>query len=182
MKLDRVRSLRETLPWKSDHTSAAEPLAGLRAAAAQLMLATAATATLEHTSSADDHQGSASARSSNSPLAWAPALIGPLAALAHLEHTRRPSRRTATALRLLGSASVAVGGVLFALDLAHDSDHRPKRLGSLAFASAGLLAVLLEREERGLDETERELRRRADIVERLVPKRKARLDRVVVHV
>jgi hypothetical protein len=183
MNLDRIRRLRDHLPWNPDEDEETEPMGFLRAAAAQLLVATGAEATLEQSARFRRSARLGLAEPSvPKSLVWAPALIGPLAGLAHLEHTRRPSEKTAAAVRILDLAAIAAGGALFLFDLAVSEGKAPSRLGALAFASAGLVGVSIERQEKDLRRTERELRRRADIVERLVPRRKPKLDRVVVHV
>lgn len=51
-----------------------------------------------------------------------------------------------------------------------------------ALAAAGALGLLLKRQERAAAREQERLARRAAIVERLVPKRRARVDRIVIHV
>ncbi|MEX2582554.1 MAG: hypothetical protein WD766_04745 [Gemmatimonadota bacterium] len=180
--IDRIRQLGERLHLESP-SSEPEPFALLRAAAAQLLMATGAGATLERAGHSRPPERPAGRRPDvAAPLAWAPLLIGSLAALAHLEHVRSPSERTAGAVRVLDAATVTVGAALFLADLSRSDGGAAMRLGPLAFASAGLLGVTLERQETATHDSERELRRRAHVVERLVPRRKTRLDRVVVHV
>lgn len=159
----------------------ASPLPYLRAAAAQLLLATGAGATLEHVSGAPSARFGRTDNGVPGALAWAPALIGPLAAVAHLQHARQPDLESGRAVRLLNAASLTVGSALFVYDLL--AGDRPRaRLAPLAFASAGLLGITLDRQELETRNRETELRRRAKVVERLVPRRRPRLDRVVVHV
>jgi hypothetical protein len=67
-------------------------------------------------------------------------------------------------------------------DEATDASARIPSLAPLAFAAVGVLGMLLDREEEEIDEARDSLERRARVVERLVPKRKAKLDRIVVHV
>ncbi|MQA92752.1 MAG: hypothetical protein GEU90_21445 [Gemmatimonas sp.] len=183
MKLNRVRGLGDSMAWKSDPEAVSEPMIFLRAAAAQLLLATGAETTLAHTT-APRHltRQTPDRHPLPTPLAWAPALIGTLAALAHVEQIRRPSERTTAALRILDAATVATGCVLLAYDLFATDGKPPSPLGSLAFASAGFIGATIERQERELRRAQLELRRRADVVERLIPRRKAKLDRVVIHV
>jgi hypothetical protein len=148
----------------------------LRTAAAQLLVATSAAAALTR------FAGGSSESRRAMPVTWAPLAVGVVAAAAHLRHLREPSPESASATRLLDGASIAVGATLVAFDLLR-SDHRgPGSLAALAFASAGVLGIVIDRHETQLELAEHELRRRADLVERLVPRRKARLDRIVVHV
>ena len=52
----------------------------------------------------------------------------------------------------------------------------------LTFGATACLGLLLEREEESERDERARLRRRARVVERLVPRRRSRLDRIVVHV
>ena len=61
------------------------------------------------------------------------------------------------------------------------SRQRPS-LAPLLLTAAGLLAMALDRQEHRLAAERTRLEQRARIVERLVPRRRARLDRIVVHV
>jgi hypothetical protein len=115
--------------------------------------------------------------------AWAPLLIGPLAAAAQIAHLQQPSENSRAAIRFLNAAVVGVGAVAFVTQLLGSA--RGEELPStapLVFGSVGALGMLLDLEERELDAERALLRRRADVVERFVPRRRARLDRVVVHV
>lgn len=170
---DSFQELKEQLfQPRSSASHPSTPLVRLRAALAELFLATGAGATLEHMGDDDGRLSS---------LAIAPALIGPVAALAHLEHSRRQSENTANAVRLLDAAAVAFGTGLFLVDL-FSGDRETPRFAPLAFASAGMLGISLERREEEVLDQERHLRQRAAVVERLVPRRKPKLDRIVVHV
>lgn len=178
--IDGAKSLMERLGEQGDgEETGTARLGPLWAAAAQLLLATGAGATLEQLAAAATESGDSPAPRG---LAWAPALVSALAATASLEHARHPTDRSETAVRFLTSASIGFGAALFVYDAIANRDHPPRRIAPLAFASAGALALLLDREEREIEETERVLERRARVVERLVPKRKPKLDRVVVHV
>ena len=149
----------------------------LRAATAQLLCATGVAATLGPVNG-DEHTHHSVPR----PLAWAPLLVGPMAAAAQIQHARKPREQTANAVRLLDGAVIALGGALFLADLIGSRRFGGRGVGALAFASVGLLGVLLERHEEDVNRAERQLSRRADVVERLVPKRRPKLDRIVVHV
>ena len=173
---ERLTRVTDRLVGSGD-ASPATRLTALRAAAAELLIATTIEAAYDRLRSG--RRGSESGVPL--PLAWAPLIIAPLAALAHIQHARQPADGTVRALRLLNSATVAVGGALLLYEFT-DSSHSPRRLGPLGLASAGLLGFAIDRQEREIHTTEDELRRRAKVVERLVPKRRARLDRIVVHV
>ena len=178
--IDGVRQLIEGLgETEEENEGGAARLGPLWAAAAQLLLATGAGATIEQLSSALQESGDSPAPPG---LAWAPAIVSALAATASLEHARRPTERSETAVRFLNSATIGFGAALFAFDAFVNRGHPPRRIAPLAFASAGALALLLDRAERDVEDTERDLERRARVVERLVPQRKPKLDRIVVHV
>ncbi len=165
---DEERAVRGNGRPHADAT--AEFLTPLRLAAAHLVVATAAAAALERR----DERPAA--------IGVAPLIVAPLAAAMGLLHARSPDARTATALRLLNSAVIVVGGGLLLADLVGLRDPRRRRAGSLGFAASGLLGLALERHASAAELAELELRKRASIVERLVPKRRSKLDRIVVHV
>lgn len=150
----------------------------LWAVAAQLVLATGAGATLEHLAETD----SSDVGTVPKGLAWAPLLIAPLAAAANLSHAKHPTDRSETAMRFLTGATIGFGAALFAFDAVTNRDRAARRIAPLAFASAGVLGLLIDREEREIRETEDVLKKRARIVERLIPQRKTKFDRLVVHV
>lgn len=152
----------------------------LRAAIAQLLCATGAAAALAGVELTADRDGEPD--SMPRPLAWAPLVVGPIAAAAQLQYTRESHVAPANAVRVLDGAVIALGGALFIADLVTSRKMGARGVGALAFASVGLLGYLLERHEEQAASAERKLRRRADVVERLVPRRRPKLDRVVVHV
>lgn len=180
--LDGVKKLRERLSEDTSERDSASSLPYLRAAAAQLLIATGAGASIEHAAARQELPDTIRpGRKLPAALVWAPALLGSVTAVAHLEHAREPTPQTSRAVMLLNVSSLVAGGALFAVDLI--TGRRPHaRLAPLAFASAAILGITLDRQERATREAEETLRRRAAIVERLVPRRKTRLDRVVVHV
>jgi len=147
----------------------------LRVAAAQLLIATSLAAG-SHRELADRNR-----RRGGSLADFAPLLVGPLAAVVQLEHVRRPRSGTADAARLVNGAVIALGGALFAMDWVRRGP-RHVGVGPLSFASAGILAHLLTRQEKASGRLEAELRKRAAVVERLVPRRKGKVDRLVIHI
>lgn len=162
----------------------------LRMMAAQMLMLTGIGGTLELLSrSAAQRNAHGAERAAGSllertrPGAWAPLLIGPMAALAQVAHGLRPSPSTAAATRVLGAASIGAGlaGFADALASSRTSPGAPP-LGPIALASAGVLSLALDREEQRLEQDRARLQRRASVVQRLVPRRRARLDRIVVHV
>lgn len=176
---DRIKRIADDFPDDhEEHESLSSHLVPLRAAAAQLLLATGAGATLEHLIHEEDQPE----RSVPAALAWAPALLGPLTAAANVEHARNPSEFTRGALRLLTGATVGFGAALYIVDVLGSGQRSTHRLAPIAFASAGLLNLILDREEAEIERDEAILRRRASVVERLVPQRRPKLDKIVLHV
>jgi hypothetical protein len=179
---DSIKGLRGLLD-RDDRLDPGEPLISvthLRAAAAQLLLATGAAATLGRTPPPE--RDAAPGERYSRPIAWAPLVVATVAAAVQIRHARTPSAETARMLRLLNAAAVAVGGTLLAYDILDGSRRRAGNLGSLGFLSASMLTIALDRHEQAALAAERELRRRAEVVERFVPRRRPKLDRIVVHV
>lgn len=134
------------------------------------------------------------------PLRWAPVIAAPLAGAAHAARAMRPSAATRTAASLLNGLAIGVGaaGVLAGAYAARSQrarrrawslppDHRPlaERITAaapLTFGATGILGLVLDHEEQSEADARHRLERRASLVERLVPKRRARIDHVVVHV
>lgn len=130
---------------------------------------------------------------------WAPLLAAPLAGAAHAARAVRPSRATRLAAQMLDglAMSVAAAGIGRALyETAADASaggpwtsgrrHRARLLSRavapLTFGATGILGLILDREEQEERAAQRRLRRRASVVERLVPRRRPRLDRIVLHI
>lgn len=122
---------------------------------------------------------------------WAPLVAAPLASAAHAACALWPNEATRKVTTLMNGLAVGVGAAGIAssvygvLSEESDEEHWSERVPSLAplaFAAVGLLGLLLENEEDEVEEMRDRLERRARIVERLVPKRKAKLDRIVVHI
>lgn len=184
--------LRSLALMGDDDGEAAElrtPLAPLRVLAAQLLLTTGAAATIQ--------QRSERARAADSPAitgrgrrprrseaaVWAPLAIGAAAAAAQLVHTARPSEATNAAMRVFNGAVVGVSIARLAeAAVAGDTEIRAALLPPLALASAGLLGFLVDREAAEVEAERAHLERRASVVERLVPKRRPKLEGIVVHV
>jgi hypothetical protein len=117
------------------------------------------------------------------PAALAPALVGPLAAAAHMTYAFTPSERNRTATRVLDAAAVGAGfaALVAALAIAR-REAAPPSVSAVALASAGALGILLDRNDREHSAELGRLEKRASVVERLVPRRRTRIDRIVVHV
>lgn len=115
--------------------------------------------------------------------AWAPAVLGTVAAVAHAVHGFAPTERTRLATRTLDVAVVA-GGLLGLGETlaAARRDRALPDVAAVALACAGLLGILIDRTDSRHEAERLRLERRASVVERLVPPRRTRLDRIVVHV
>ena len=133
-----------------------------------------------------DHRGPEAVR-------WAPLVAAPLAGAAHAARAVWPSHTTRVVTQVANGLALGVGvaGIassMYAAATQQEEEEltgwgeRLPSLAPLAFAAVGLLGMLLDREEEEIDETQDSLERRARVVERLVPKRKPKLDRIVVHV
>lgn len=131
-------------------------------------------------------------------LGMAPLVVAPLAGAAHAVLAARPEPRVRTATRVLdgmavGAAVAAVAAGAYAIATGSQDPRRYRRarntrmsllgaIAPLAFGATGILGLLLEREEREEVAARRRLARRASLMERLVPRRKPKLDRIVVHI
>jgi hypothetical protein len=132
-------------------------------------------------------------------LRLAPLAAAPLAAAAHgaRAFTSAPRARLATRVMDGVAAGVAMAGVAGAAynalrpggasgAAALPQTGKVRRLvaviAPLGLGAAALLGLLLEHEEEREGEELRRLRRRASVVERLVPARRPRFDHIVVHV
>jgi hypothetical protein len=185
--LDRLRDLDRLLD-RSDPESDEEGTGrhtALRMLAAQLLIATAADATRDQLQQDRRDREAQPDLPSDRPYAliWGPSLLGSLAAAAQIAHAVRPSDSTTAATRLLNASVIGIG--LLELGFEALATRRARQLPSLAplgLATAGLVAALLDRYEREEREAHRRLARRASVVERLVPRRRPKLDRIVVHV
>jgi hypothetical protein len=118
-----------------------------------------------------------------SVLELAPVVLGPAAAAAQALRAVHPSERAETATRLFDALVIGVGaaGVLESLSRAVRGDGSFS-FNPLLFGYIGVLGLLLDREETELREETEQLRRRASLVERWLPKRRTRIQRIVVHV
>lgn len=131
-------------------------------------------------------------------LGLAPLVVAPLAGAAHAAEAVRPVPRTRRLARWLdgfavGAAAVAAAAGAFST-ARWSRDPRWYRRGRttrlslldavapLAFGATGALGLLLEREEREEAKRRHRLARRARLMDRLLPRRRAKIDRIVVHV
>ena len=191
--LDRLREFTDRVRGEDeeeDNETSAE-FKGLRVLAAHMLLLASVDITLDSVRRVRARGGPPYPHGSPGPergaastvLGWLPALLAPLAAAAHVTHAVRPSASSATATRVLNAAAVGAGAAgLVDSFLASRRTHSLPSLSPLALASAGVLGLILEREERDALEERRRLERRAELMDRFVPRRRARVDRIVVHV
>jgi hypothetical protein len=129
-----------------------------------------------------------------------PTVIAPISVAAHLVHAVRPTQRSRALARAADTLAITagtVGIVASVLAALEDEDRRvifgrmPRRprqrlpsFAPLAYALGGLLGLLLDREERSRAQQLARLEnaeKRARVIERIVPKRKGRMDRIVLH-
>lgn len=180
--LDKMPDLRRLIRRAENaDLDAPRESSALRSLSAPLLLLTAADATwdqLRH----DSDRAERSERRAPYALTWGPALVAPFAAAAQFAHASRPSGSTAAAARILNAASIGIGIASLASSLYTGRRSRVPSLSPLAFAAAGVLGIILDRQERENEAERKRLTRRADVVERLVPKRRRKLDRIVLHI
>lgn len=190
---DPSRSLRERVPQHGRRPRTRDEGEGhapdsLQLLTAKLLLVTGlgtAIETLQHGAGArEGNDGFARPRGGETrPSTWAPAVLGAAAATAHVVHAFTNTERSRLATRTFDVAVVAVGLLGLAETLA--SARRDRALpdvSSVSLASAGLLGLLVDRSEAHHMEELRRLARRASVVDRLIPRRRPRVDRIVVHV
>ena len=185
--IDRLRAAFDRLREHHASEEAAEDdfaLSGLHWMTAGLFIAAGAETAIGERRG--DHRGPEAVR-------WAPLVAAPLAGAAHAARAVWPSHTTRVVTQVANGLALGVGvaGIASSMyaalsrqeeeEMAGLSERLPS-LAPLAFAAVGLLGMLLDREEEEIDEVQETLERRARVVERLVPKRKAKLDRIVVHV
>lgn len=194
--LETLERMRSRLPGShadGEREAGAEPgFRALQLLTAQMLLVTGADAALHALRQSELATAQAPPRTHDSdrqtPSAqsfaatWAPTLLAPVAAAAHLRHSADPSPATALATRILDAAVIGAGAAALVGSLIASPSRRNAALGPLALASAGALGLVLDRQQRATEQQMAQLRHRASVVERLVPRRRARLDRVVVHV
>ena len=151
----------------------------LHLVAAQLLLAAGASATLQHLVGRPERE----ARDRSTAERWAPALVGTLAAAAHAVHARQPSESTEAATRIANGAVLGTG-IAETLDslYATAQGRTPLSTSGLILGTAGVFGFLLGRRERETVKETEALERRARLTERWVPRRRRKLERIVVHV
>jgi hypothetical protein len=130
---------------------------------------------------------------------WAPLVAAPLAGAAHAVRAARPTTTSRALSRVLDGLAIGVGAAGVASSIYTASRERTitggwpgsrrralTELGSslapLTFGITGILGMILDREEEQDSLAHRKLEKRARVVERFVPQRKPKLDRIVVHI
>ena len=188
---DPITHLREHFPELRRHTSEEHPsglsaVDGVQLLTAELLLFTGVGSALESLRRSRETQptdGTSISSALRRPTRFGPVLLGAAAAAAHVVYAFRPTERTRLATRTFDLAVAGIGLLSLADEIAQARrDGGVPAASPAALASAGLLGILIDRSEtRQAAERER-LERRASVVERLVPRRRSRLDRIVVHV
>jgi hypothetical protein len=185
--MDRIRAAFDRLIDRDDdHVDADDDdysMSGLQWMAAGLFLAAGAEAALAKL------RGEQRAPDA---IRWASLVTAPIAGAAHAARALRPNHSTRVLTQIADGIAIGVGAAGFANSVyaatAEDADQdsewseRVPSLAPLAFAAIGILGLILQEEEENAADAMDELEGRARIVERLVPKRRARVDRIVVHV
>lgn len=130
-------------------------------------------------------------------LGWAPVIAAPAAGAAHAARALRPGPGTRTAASVLSGVAVGVGaaGLLAGIYASRRDQQdrpawsRPRRLldnaaavAPLTFGATGILGLLLDHEEQAEAQVRERLSRSASIAGRLMPRRKPKLDRIVLHI
>jgi len=127
-----------------------------------------------------------------------PLLAAPVAGTIHAAHALRPDARTRSGARILDGIAVGIGAARTLTSLLAELDDaagaapwsgrsraragwRPD-LVPLVLGATGALGFILGGVERAEQRERERLERRARIVERLVPRRRPRIDHIVVHV
>jgi hypothetical protein len=195
--LERLRKL-ELFARVSDETDedrAADVFTSLRLFSAKLVLSTAVNATLHYLRppaappAREAHHAAPGHREPPRPhrgpnlAAWVPLLVGSATVATQVRHSLQPSRNTELATRVLSGVVLGLGAAGTAAKLrgAVRGDE-PFSFAPLLFGYSGLIHFLLDRQEAEVAMEKAELERRARLVERLVPRRRTRIDRIVVHV
>lgn len=128
-----------------------------------------------------------------------PLALAPIAGAANAALAMRPRQSTRNAALVvngvaIGIAAVGIAGTALGALVPErrgapwHGARRPIRSGfvdlaaPIAFGATGLLGLLLEREVRHARARDERLQRKARVLDRIVPRRRARVDRVVVHV
>lgn len=189
-KLRDLRGLNSGENSTDDNDDGAE-FKALRLLTAQILFLSGTQVALENLQRAKREEGPPFPHGSPGPerrvfdlvASWAPAVVAPLAGIAHLTQAMRPDEATSSTARALSLAAIGAGitGLIDTCIEARRTRSKPS-LAPLALASAGLLGLIVEREEQDVLEERKRLERRASLADRILPRRRGKLDRIVVHV
>jgi len=187
--LERLRRLRI---HESDHEEADEPaefapvFTALRLFSAKLLVSSGMNATLQYLRDRRSWRGAGSVVDRDlvgAAAAWIPAVLGAAASTAQARLILDPESGQQTAVTLLNGAVLGLGFAAAAdTTLAAARGERRFTLAPLLFGYSGMLGFLLERQETRVADEEAALDRRARIVERWVPRRRTKVDKIIVHV
>ncbi len=185
---ERVRHSLGSLLSSDDEGGDNHSFSGLHWMTAGLFLAAGAEAAIGERRG--EYRGSDAVR-------WAPMVAAPVAGAAHAARAIWPSHSTRVLSHIADGIAIGVGAAGFASSVyaavsdaeeeeeeegAKSWTERVPSLAPLAFLAVGILGLMLQEEEEETGAQFEELEDRASIVKRLVPKRRARVDRIVVHV
>jgi hypothetical protein len=187
--IERLRTLtnrKEDEEESTEEPAEAPVFTALRLFSADLIATSGVNATLQYLHDRRVPRGAGSVVSRDAmgtAAAWLPAVLGAAASTAQARYALDPSPGHQTVSTLLNGAVVGLG-LAAAADLAIAAARGKRRfsLGPLLFGYSGVLGFLLDRQETRVGEQEAALDRRARIVERWVPRRRTKIDRIVVHV
>jgi len=195
-RLRRSRSRTAAPPPVAEAEPTTPVFTGLRLFTAKLLLSTGVNATLyylrERRSSpraeAATRAGYAAVAPSptgggSSAAAFVPAMLGTAACAMQVRNSLMPSDRNHAASTLLNGAVVGMGvaGAAEAV-ISAVRGNRHFSVAPLLFGYTGVLGFLLDREEDHVAEHATRLEHRARIVERFVPRRRTKIDKIVVRV
>jgi hypothetical protein len=188
--LNRLRTRGRPAPAPRDETPT-EPtpvFTALRLFSAELVLSSGINATLQYLRSRSPRPArpgalDPAARRVGRTGAWAPLVLGGLGCAAQATFAFRPSQRALLATRVLNGLILGVGaaGAAEEIRAAVRSQSSPT-VAPFLFGYTGLLGFLLDRQESVVAEEEAALTRRTRLLDRLIPERRTRIERIVVHV
>ena len=128
---------------------------------------------------------------------WAPLIAAPIAGAAHIAQALWPGSTTRAVTQVVNIVAIGVGAAGLANsvyaavtdepveDLNHSWVKNVPSLAPLAFAAIGILGFVLQDQEEEVEAERAELLRRSrriSMTERLLPRRRTRVDRIVVHI
>jgi len=187
--LERLRRLRnhEFEHEEADERAEFAPVfTALRLFSAELLVSSGMNATLQYLRDRRGRPGAGDVVERDvvgAAAAWIPAVLGAAASTAQARLALDPESGRTSAVTLLNGAVVGLGFAAAAdAALAAARGERRFTFGTLLFGYSGILGFLLDRQETRVAEAETALDRRARIVERWVPRRRTKVDKIIVHV